>query len=269
MGHISSGKRINRAADDAAGLAVAENLDASIRSQVQARRNIQDGLSLISVVEGAYKEIGNHFKRMRELAVQSSTETYTDADRAFMSDEFEQIREELGRLRQSTEFNGQPLMAYAGGFDFAPKVFSVQVGADNTENDRIDITIDQPFNIFTYGWQFPAEIGRPFAGDPYKFLNLGVETKEKAQETMLLVDEMQLWHNHSTTKFAATHNRLNHALNNLEVSNENKAAAQSRIQDADMAFQAAELSKGQIMSQASTAVLGQANGLNQTVLRLI
>ena len=267
MGHISSGLRINQAADDAAGLAVAENLDTRERSQRQAQRNIKDGMSLIQVADDAYSQIGSLFMRMRELAVQSSSETYTDKDRAHMQEEYLSLFKDGEKIRDGTQFAGQDLMSYAGGFDHAPHVFSVQAGVDNSSHDTIDITVQQPLNIFTMGWIFPGEVG--YTPDLTAHANAGVDTVDKARGTIGVMDDMILWTNYSRTQIGTAHNRLEHAMNHLSSSNENMASAQSRIRDADMAYETAQLTKSQILTQASTAVLGQANSLPETALNLL
>jgi len=246
--NISSGLRINNAADDAAGLAVAENLDAEQRSLRQAHRNTNDGISVIQTAEGATNEVGDMLKRMRELAVQSSSETLADSERAYIQDEFTQLTEEVDRIADVTEFNGQSLANVSGG-----GTMNVQVGIHNSTDDRIAITLGD------------------LSADTLKVdsSNMKLSTSASAQEAITAIDTAIDSVNKHRSNYGAVQNRLESALNNLETYTENVATAESRIRDADFAHETAEMSKFQIMQQAGTAILGQANGLGQGALRLI
>lgn len=246
--NISSGLRINNAADDAAGLAVAENLDAEQRSLRQAHRNTNDGISVIQTAEGATNEVGDMLKRMRELAVQSSSETLADSERAYIQDEFTQLTEEVDRIADVTEFNGQSLANVSGG-----GTMNVQVGIHNSTDDRIAITLGD----------LSADTLKVDSG------NMKLSTSASAQEAITAIDTAIDSVNKHRSNYGAVQNRLESALNNLETYTENVATAESRIRDADFAHETAEMSKFQIMQQAGTAILGQANGLGQGALRLI
>lgn len=245
--NISSGLRINNAADDAAGLAVAENLDSEQMSLRQANRNTNDGISVIQTAEGATNEVADVLKRMRELAVQSSSETLQNSERAYIQDEFGQLSAEVERISQVTEFNG---IALGNGSNAS---LDVQVGIHNTGNDRIGITLGD----------LKASTLKVDTG------TMGMETTTKARAAITALDTALDSVNGYRSDYGAVQNRLESALNNLETYTENVAGAESRIRDADFAHETAEMSKFQIMQQAGTAILGQANGLAQGALRLI
>jgi len=242
---ISSGLRITKAADDAAGLAVAENLDAQSQSLRQARRNTNDGVSVIQTMEGATNETANIVKRMRELAVEASSETLNSTERAYIQTEFGALRSEVDRIAKVTEFNGIKLATTAGNLD-------VQVGIHNTGDDRIGINTIQ---------MTAAGIGITTA------LTMG--TAGTAQSAIVYFDNALDSLNSHRAKLGSTQNRLSSALNNLEVYTENMDSAQSQIRDADFAHETAEMAKFQIMAQAGTSVLAQANQINQGALRLL
>lgn len=244
---ISSGLRISKASDDAAGMAVAENLEAASRSAKVAMRNTNDGISIISTAEGASNEVGNILKRMRELAVQSSSETLDDGERAYIQDEFTELSEEVDRISAVTEFNGLNL---ADGTDTQ---LDVQVGVNNTADDRISITL--------------GDLTASTLGVDTGSVDLSTSTAaQTAIDTIdIAIDSVSAYR----SKFGAVENRLNSALNNLETYTENLQSAESQIRDADFAYETAEMSKNQIMQQASTSVLAQAKTVSQGALNLI
>jgi flagellin len=248
--NISSGLRINNAADDAAGLAVAENLESEQMSLRQAQRNTNDGISVIQTAEGATNEVADMLKRMRELAVQSSSETLANSERAYIQDEFVQLSDEVDRIAQVTEFNGIDL-----GDGSTSKV-NVQVGIHDSSNDRIAISMGD-LRSTTLG------VNDSGAG------NLSLGNVASAQAALTTIDNALDKVNEYRSDYGAVQNRLESALNNLETYTENVAGAESRIRDADFAFETAEMSKFQVMQQAGVAILGQANGLGQGALRLI
>lgn len=242
---ISSGLRINRAGDDAAGLGVSENLDAAGRSLRQAMRNANDGLSLIETAEGAAEEVGNIVKRMKELAVQSSSETLEDNERAYIQTEYDELVLEVDRIAAVTEFNGVALG------DGTNATLDVQVGMNDTGNDRIAITLgDLTSGTLTVSGQDLATAGG-------------------AQAALTVFDAGLDMVNGYRAGLGATQNRIESSVRNLETYTENIGAAQSQIQDADFALETAQMSKFQIMQQAGVAVLAQANQVNQSALRLI
>ena len=244
---ISSGLRINSAADDSAGLAVAENLASERQSLQQAQRNTHDGISVIQTAEGATNEVGDILKRMRELAVQSSSETLANSERAFIQDEFKQLTAEVDRIADVTEFNGISLG------NAANSQLNVQVGIQNTSDDRIAIELGD----------LRASTLKVDTG------NVDLSNVASAQAALQTIDTALDSVNGYRSDYGSVENRLNSALNNLEIYTENIAGAESRIRDADFAKETAEMSKYNIMQQAGTAILSQANGINQGALRLI
>jgi flagellin len=244
---ISSGLRITSAADDAAGLAVSENLDAEGRSIEAAKRNVNDGVGVLQVAEGATGEVGNIIKRMRELAVQASSETLGDDERAYVNDEFEQLSAEVGRIASTTNFNGVALT------DGADTTLDVQVGIDGTANDRLTISLGD-LTTSTLG----IDTG-----------SIDLSTAAGAQGALTTLDDALETVNGYRSSYGAMQNRLEASLSSLSTYGENVSAAKSRILDADFAKESAEMSKLQVMQQAGIAVLGQANGITGSALRLI
>jgi flagellin len=246
-GRISSGLRITRAADDAAGLGVAESLGAQAASGRVAMRNTNDGISVIQTAEGAMDSVGDILARMRELAVQSSSETLADDDRAYIQDEFTQLSGEIDRIASATQFNGTALC------DGSTTQLDVQVGIMNSANDRITITLND-----------------------LSASNLGVDTGAMDLSTttgaQTAIDDLDTAIG-SVSSFrsdlGAVQNRLDSALSNMETYTENLESAESQIRDADFAFETAELAKNQILQQAGVSVLAQAKTMNQGALSLL
>ena len=247
LGRVSSGLRISSAGDDAAGLAVAENLDAAARSLTVAQRNTQDGISVVQTAEGATSEVGGILKRMRELAVQSASETLANDERQYIQDEFVALSSEVDRIANVTEFNGVALG------DGSTASLDVQVGINNSVNDRIGIT----------------------TGD-LRAATLGVDTGAMtlasatgAQTALTALDSAIDTVNGYRSDYGAAQNRLESAMRNLETYTESLRGAESAIRDADFAYEAAQMSRFQVMQQAGVAVLGQANQLNSGAVRLL
>lgn len=247
FGRISSGHRINRAADDAAGMAVAENLDAAQMSLYQARRNVNDAISVLATAEGATAEVGNMLKRMRALATQSASDTLATTERAFVQEEFRLLGEEIDRIANATNFNGVPLTNATTG------ALEVQVGIDNNAADRITLTL---------GDLRSATLGIDAA-------SVDVSTAANARTALGIVDTAMTNLSTYRSNFGAIQNRLESAGTNLEIYTENLTAAESAIRDADFAKESADMVKLQIMQQAGTAVLAQANSINQGAVQLL
>ncbi len=243
---LSSGLRINRAGDDAAGLGMAESFDAEYRGMRQALRNSNDGISMIQTAEGASNEVANILKRMKELAVQSSSETLGSTERAYIQDEFTQLSSEIDRIAQVTEFNGISLSAgtYASGV-------AVQVGASSNANDRITVAL---------GDLRTATLG---------LTTTDLNSASTAQAALTTLDTALASVNSYRSDFGSIQNRLESTIRNITTYTENIAAAKSRILDADFAYETAQLAKYQILQQSGVAVLGQANAVNQAALRLL
>ncbi len=246
---VSSGLRINKAADDAAGLGVAENLNAHYRSTKVAMRNTNDGISVVQTAEGATNEVSNIIKRMRELAVQSSSDVLATTERAYINDEFKQLSDEVDRISEVTEFNGTLLTN-------GSSTVEVQVGVNNSSNDRITITLGD-LTASTLG--ISTDLGTA----------MGLGSVASARAAITLLDAALDSVNGIRSNYGATQNRLGSALSNLEVYGENLASAEAQIRDVDFASETAELAKLQIMQQAGLSVLAQAKMSTQGVLSLL
>ena len=245
---LSSGQRINRAGDDAAGLAISENLKAQIRGMQQAERNAADGISLVQIAEGGLSEVSSILIRLRELAVQAASDTIGPTERKFLNVEFEQLVAEVDRIANSTEFNRVPLLNGTGA------VFDIQIG---TRNDPLSdrLTFDAS----------SADVNVAALG-----LNLAsVADKISAQNSLAAIDSSIVSVSGIRADFGALQNRLQSTINNLQVSVENLSAANSRVRDADIASATAELTKSNILMQAGTSVLAQANNSTTSALSLI
>jgi len=247
LGRISSGLRINSAADDAAGLGVAENLDTQSRSMRQAMRNTNDGISVVQTAEGAANEVANILKRMRELAVQSASETLDDGERAYIQDEFVQLSEEVDRIANVTEFNGLPLS------DGTNATINVQVGINNTADDQIAITLGD-LTAATLGVDTGA---------------IDLSTSAAASAALPGLDLALDTVNDYRSQMGASQNRLESSLRNLENADQNITAAESQIRDADFAKEASEMAKYNVMQQAGVAALTQAKNINQAAAQLL
>jgi flagellin len=244
---ISSGLRISRAADDAAGLGVAENLRAAHTSATVASRNVNDGISIIAVAEGATNEVSNILVRMRELAVQSASETLGTDQRAYIQTEYTELADEVSRIAAVTEFNGQQLT------NGSITSLDVQVGINATSNDRITIALGD-LRATTLG----VDAG-----------SLSLSTAANASTALAAIDTAITSVNTTRATFGSVENRLGSALNNLETYIETTTAAESRIRDADFGYETAQLAQNQILQQAGVSVLTQAKGLNQAALGLL
>lgn len=245
---LSSGQRINRAGDDAAGLAISENLKAQVRGLKQAERNAEDGISLVQIAEGALSEVSNILIRLRELSVQAASDTIGATERKFLNVEFEQLTSEIDRIANSTEFNRVPLLNGTGA------VFDIQIG---TRNDPISdrLTFDAS----------SADVNVAALG-----LNLAsVADKISAQNSLSAIDQAIISVSGIRADFGALQNRLQSTVNNIAVSIENLSAANSRVRDTDVAAETAELTRNNILMSAGTSVLSQANASTKTALSLI
>ncbi len=245
---LSSGYRINRAGDDAAGLAISESLKAQIRGLKQASRNAQDGISLVQVAEGGLTEISNILIRLRELGVQAASDTVGPVERQFLNVEYDQLVSEVQRISDGTEFNQTPLLNGTGA------VFEVQVGTRNNPNiDRIVFDAAKADSTV-------AALG----------INLtSVADKASAQNSLSAIDTAIVSISAMRADFGALQNRLQSTVNALAVSNENLSAANSRIRDVDVAEETSELTRNNILLQAGTSVLAQANQSSAVALSLL
>ena len=250
---LSSGFRINKAADDAAGLAISENFRAQIKSFDQARRNANDGVSMLQVAEGAMNEVSNVLTRLRELAVQSSNDTLIDRDRSFLNSEFSSLKAEIDRISEVTEFNGKFLVngnISATGVDF-------QVGIEATANDRLTVTI--------------ADIGTAAIGSSGSSTlnNTQLTEKTSSRNALDVIDAAINDIAQQRSNIGAHQNRLNSTIVNLSNSAENITASNSRIRDVDVASESANMTRNQILVQAGSSMLAQANQAPQMALQLL
>jgi len=242
---LSSGYRINRAGDDAAGLSISEKMRAQIRGLQMASKNAQDGISLIQTAEGALTETHAILQRMRELAVQAANDTNVTKDRSAIQLELNELAAEITRIGETTQFNTQKLLDGT----FSGRV--LQIGANKGETLSIEIG-----DMTATALNVNAD-------------NLSVETSEDAQDTIELVDQAINIVSGERAKLGAKQNRLEHTIKNLDTAAENLQASESRIRDVDMAQEMMNFTKNNILNQAAIAMLAQANQVPQGVLQLL
>lgn len=250
MQRLSSGLRVNSAKDDAAGLAIAERMNAQVRGMNVAIRNSNDGISLAQTAEGALGKIGDNLQRMRELAVQSANDTNGTSDREALDNEFKQLSEENKRIIDSTKFNGLTLL------DGVNPTFTFQVGANTDASDTVTITAGNMSNLIET--TLPGGTAESLGTDATA-AHTAIDEIDKA------LDEV----NTLRSSFGAYQNRFEAIISNLQVAAENQTAARSRIMDADFAVETANLSRAQILQQAGTSMVAQANQQPQSVLALL
>lgn len=255
---LSTGLRINRASDDAAGLGVSENLRTQVRGTNQAKKNALDGIAALTIAEGAANEISSILQRMRELAVQSANDTLTSVERGYTNQEFGNLIEEIDRIANVTNYNGMDLLS---NNTVAGQRFGVAAGSvlwidanDTVGQDSITVTIDTLTTATGTG--------------------IGVvdDVLTSQTDSVAAITAMDLAINSVNTmrsNIGALVNRLEHAINNLDVSNTNQQAAESLIRDVDFASETSEYTKNQILTQSATAMLAQANVIPQSVLQLL
>ena len=252
---LSTGLRVNSAKDDAAGLAIAERMNTQVRGMNVAIRNANDAISLAQTAEGALSKINDMGQRMRELAVQSANATNSESDRASLDAEFQALSAEIKRNLDGTSFNGTKLFAALATLTF-------QVGANNNATDQIAVvTTDLNADTTMTGILGGTGGGGTAAAD--------VKTADKSRSALEKLDKMLATVNAKRAEFGATQNRFEAVIQTLQVSAENQTAARSRIMDADFASETAALTRSQVLQQAGTAMLSQANSLPNNVLSLL
>ncbi len=244
---LAGGSRITKSADDAAGLAISENMKSQIRSSVQARRNANDGISLVQTAEGGLNETSNIITRMRELAIQAASDTVGLVERDMIDKEVQQLKAEVQRISNTTTWNTTKLL------DGTTPVFDFQVGLYATENDMI--SFDSAQNVSTL--------------DGLGLTDITYLEKETSKDALVLLDTAQTAINGMRANLGALQNRLVSTTDTLAVSEENLAAANSRIRDTDVAASSTEMARNNVMLQAGTATLAQANQNGQLALKLI
>ena len=250
MQRLSSGLRVNSAKDDAAGLAIAERMNAQVRGMNVAIRNANDGISLAQTADGALASISDSLQRMRELAVQARNSTNSNSDKESLNLEFRQLSSEIGRVLGGTTFNGKSIL----GSDAATLTF--QVGANVGSFDSISIATQDLTNNSTITSVTGASIGSTSTAGSLQTVVQNIDTAIDAINSQRAI-------------FGASQNRFSAVISNLQSSVENQSAAQSRIMDADFAAETAAMSRAQILQQAGTAMVAQANQLPQQVLKLL
>jgi flagellin len=269
MERLSTGKRINSAADDAAGLAIASRMSSQVRGLEQASRNSLDGISMIQTIEGAGKEIVNIMTRMKELAVQANSGTYSNDDRAALDAEFNELRSEINRIATNTSWNGKTLMDAKNADD------SQNPGGSTTVALQVGSGSNQTMNIVFKDWSMNYDTSATLTGvygdtDTAGLgAGVGVDTTTAANNTLTALDAAIKNASAELASYGAYMNRLEYANDNLLNVAQNTDASRSRIEDADYASETSELAKTQIISQAGTAMLAQANQIKQTVLALL
>ena len=250
LAKLSSGLRINKAGDDAAGLAISEKMKSQIGGLTQAKRNAQDGISLVQTAEGALNETHSILGRMRDLVVQGANDTLTSTDRSSINKELKALHKELTRIANTTEFNTKNLLGKAGN------AFTFQIGAN--ENQTLTVTIG-------------AMDGKTLlVSDADTFIiDSKASNVRKAGGMISAIDKAIATVSDQRADLGAVQNRLEHTINNLTATNENLSDANSRIRDVDMAEEMMTFTKSNILSQAATSMLAQANAMPNSVLSLL
>ena len=244
---LASGSRINKAADDAAGLAISETMRGQIRSAIQAKRNANDGISLVQTAEGGLGEVSNILVRMRELGIQAASDTLGDNERALVQTEIAQLKDEVNRIARSTRWNSTNLL------DGSSPTFDFQIGIFATENDKI--TFDASKNtatLYALGIQ-----------------DIDYSTRNGARGSISTIEFAQQGVNSMRANLGALQNRMTSTVDTLAITEENLAAANSRIRDTDIAQATSEMTRNQVLLQAGVATLAQANQSTQLALKLI
>jgi flagellin len=245
---IASGSRINKSADDAAGLAISESLKAQVRSARMANRNANDGISMIQVAEGGMNEISNIVVRLRELGIQAASDTIGDKEGGYLNKEVQQLKNEVQRIASVTTWGTTKLL------DGTTPTFDFQVGLfNNSFEDRIS-------------YEGSASVATL---DHLGIAGIDYATKEGAQTALAQLDESQTRLNESRSNLGALQNRLQSTVNNLQISEENLSAANSRVRDTDIAYSTAELARNSVMLNAATSTLAQANSTTQLAMKLL
>lgn len=277
--HISSGFRINKAADDAAGLAISEKLKSEVRSLGQARRNAQDAVSLVQTAEGGLNEITNILARLKELSIQAASDTIGPVERGYLEREFTALTDEIDRIALSSDYNGTRLLT--GTAEVAPSLVAnsnespleFQIGA-NYNRDVDGLTVENPVDIIRLDLSrinalTEGEGSLLLRGDGDDIEAIRVDTKQGAQVAIARLDEALGQVQSYRATLGAVQNRLGSTSTNLSIRIENLSAANSRIRDADFAHEVAEMTKERILQQAGISVLASANQLPELALRLL
>ena len=259
LAKLSSGSRINKAGDDAAGLAISEKMKSQIGGLTQAKRNAQDGISLVQTAEGALNETHSILERMRDLAVQGGNGTLTDEDKGAINKELTALHEELSRIAKDTQFNGMSLFAASNATQ--GNSFTFQIGANKDQTLSISVTAMDGSNLLKIKTAASFVLNATVGGNGNGGISAG-EMINKIDEAIKSVSDQR-------AGLGAVQNRLEHTINNLTATNENLSDANSRIRDVDMAEEMMTFTKSNILSQAATSMLAQANAMPNSVLNLL
>ena len=252
---LSSGYKINRAGDDAAGLAISEKMRAQITGLETAQKNANDGVSLVQTAEGALTEVHSMLNRMVELATQSANGTYSSTNRAEMQKEIDALTKEIDRISSTANFNGSKLFATSGG-----TTVNLHVGESSSSDNQIGVTLK---------YMHSSSIGGTFNGTMTSIGDIDITSVAGARSAIDIANGAIDMISSMRSDFGALQNRLEHTINNLGVQTENISAAESRIRDVDMAKEMMTYTKNNILVQASQAMLAQANQVPQGVLQLL
>ena len=259
LAKLSSGSRINKAGDDAAGLAISEKMKSQIGGLTQAKRNAQDGISLVQTAEGALNETHSILERMRDLAVQGGNGTLTDDDKVAINKELTALHSELSRIAKDTQFNGMSLFAASNAN--ASNTFTFQIGANNGQTLDVGIGKMDGSNLLEIKTAASFVLKATVGGAANGGMDAGAMI-DKIDAAIATVSDQR-------AGLGAVQNRLEHTINNLTATNENLSDANSRIRDVDMAEEMMTFTKSNILSQAATSMLAQANAMPNSVLNLL
>jgi flagellin len=250
---LSSGLRINSSADDAAGLAIADRMNAQAKGFDVAIRNANDGISMGQTADSAMQAITDNLQRMRELAVQAANGTYTSGDRASLDGEFQQLNQEIARVVSGTQFNGQNILSFTASFSF-------QVGAGTASTDQISVTTAGALASGSFGTTTAGALsGSSISGSGVSGATAAISAIDAALDSL----------NTSRATWGAVQNRFASVVQTLQVASENAKSSRGRIMDADFAQETANMTRGQILQQAGTAMVAQANSMPNNVLSLL
>ena len=250
---LSSGLRINGASDDAAGLAIADKMNSQAKGFDVAIRNANDGISMAQTAEGAMQAVTDNLQRMRELAVQSANGTYTSGDRTNLDAEFQQLNQEIARVVSGTQFNGQNILTFTASFTF-------QVGAGTASTDQISVTTAGSLASATFGTTTAGALsGSSISGSSSSGATAAISAIDAAIDSL----------NTSRATWGAVQNRFSSVVQTLSVASENAKSSRGRIMDADFATETANMTRAQILQQAGTAMVAQANSMPNNVLSLL
>lgn len=276
MERLSSGYRINRAADDAAGLAISEKFKASLRGLAVAKRNASDGISLVQTAEGGMNEVGNILSRLRELAVQGASDTIGVTERGFLNKEFMQLKDEIDRISYATDYNGTLLMT--GERDLPASLTAnsnkqpLEIQVSQNWHQEVDSDKENPavnvIRIDLRKMDVTTETGLGL-GKAAAEGGTRVDTKEDSQKSISMLDNAIQTISGYRADLGAIQNRLSSSINSLGIQAENYAAANSRIRDTDFADETAKMTQAEIIKQAGVSVLSQANSSPQVALKLL